>query len=319
MPRVFIDGQEGTTGLQIRERLCSRSDIELLEVDPGLRKDTGARKTLLNQADIVITCLPDAAAREAISLIENPRTRVIDPSSAHRTSQGWVYGFPELDRGARERIRHAERVTVPGCHATGFVALLYPLVRLGVMPADYPVVAHSLTGHSGAGRKMIAHYREAEGEKLTRLRTPRPYALGLSHKHLPEMQAITGLTHAPLFEPVISDFYQGMLVSVPILPRLLPKRLTPDDVRSVLLDYYRDERFIRVMPLGGGEGLDDGFLNPLDCNGTNRLDVFVFGHDEQVLLVARLDNLGKGASGAAVQCLNILTEVPEDTGLTTGL
>jgi N-acetyl-gamma-glutamyl-phosphate reductase len=315
MHQLFIDGREGTTGLQIQERLEGRRDLELRELSAEKRKDPAARKELINQVDFVITCLPDPAARESASLLENPRTRLIDPSSAHRVSPGFVYGFPELGSGQRELIRKAGRVTVPGCHATGVVATLAPLVRRGLVPKDYPVVAHSLTGYSGGGKKLIATYESASPEQHERLRGARPYALGLRHKHLPEMQHVVGLDSAPIFEPVVGDFYKGMLVSVPLFTRLLPKKLTPRDVHEVLAGHYQGERFVVVQPLDATSLLEDGYLDPLACNGTNRLELFVFGHEEQILIIARLDNLGKGASGAAVQCLNLMLGVDEATGL----
>lgn len=315
MHMIFIDGREGTTGLQIQERLQMRDDLELRELPSESRKDPAARKALINEVDFVITCLPDAAAIESASLMENPATRLIDPSSAHRVSPGFVYGFPELRRGQRELIGQATRVSVPGCHASGFVAALSPLVLAGLVPKDYPVVAHSLTGYSGAGKTMIARYENAAPSERERLRGPRPYGLGLRHKHLPEMQHWVGLDYAPFFEPVIADFYKGMLVSVPLIARLLPKKLTPRDVHEVLSAHYQGERFVVVMPLDSEALLEDGFLNPMACNDTNRLELFVFGHDQQILVVARLDNLGKGASGAAVQNLNLMLGVDEATGL----
>jgi N-acetyl-gamma-glutamyl-phosphate reductase len=315
MHKIFIDGREGTTGLQIQERLEGRRDLELCEIDAEKRKDPVARKALINSVDFVITCLPDAAARESASLLENPRTRLIDPSSAHRVDPAFVYGFPELEPGQRARVQKASRVSVPGCHASGFVAALAPLVSRGLVPKDYPVSAHSLTGYSGAGKKTIAVYESATGEARERLRGPRPYALGLTHKHLPEMQKYTGLDAAPFFEPVIGDFYKGMLVSLPLLTRLLPKKITPRDVHEVLAGHYQDERFVVVQPLDSSSLLDEGCLSPLGCNDTNRLELFVFGHEAQILIVARLDNLGKGASGAAVQCLNLMLGADEATGL----
>jgi len=315
MVKIFIDGREGTTGLQIQERLQARPELELCELPNDLRKDPAARKALINQVDFVITCLPDAAARESMSLIENPRTRLIDPSSAHRVSPDFVYGFPELNAGQRERIRKATRVSVPGCHATGFIAALAPLVARGLVPKDYPAVAHSLSGYSGGGKKLIAKYETASPDERERLRGPRPYGLALSHKHLPEMQHVVGLDSAPFFEPVVADFYKGMLVSVPLFSRLLPKKLGARDVHEVLAAHYQGEPFVVVQPLETEPFLEEGYLNPIACNDTNRLELFVFGHDEQILIVARLDNLGKGASGAAVQNLNLMLGADESSGL----
>jgi len=315
MHKVFIDGREGTTGLQIQERLAARQDLELCELASHERKDPAARKALINQVDFVVTCLPDAAARESLGMLENSRTRLIDPSSAHRVDPSFVYGFPELAKPQREAIRNARRVSVPGCHATGFIAALHPLVAQGLVPKDYPVVAHSLSGYSGAGKKLIAIYDQASPAEREHLRGSRPYALGLKHKHLPEMQQIVGLGHAPLFEPVVGNFYQGMLVSVPLLARLLPKALGARAIHEVLAAYYQGERFVSVQPFDSEANLEDGFLDPLACNGSNRLQLFVFGHETQTLIVARLDNLGKGASGAAVQCLNLMLGIDEATGL----
>ena len=315
MHKIFIDGREGTTGLQIQERLQGRADLDLCELPGDLRKDPAARKQLINQVDFVITCLPDAAARESASLIENPRTRLIDPSSAHRVSPDFVYGFPELNRGQRELIRKATRVSVPGCHATGLVAALAPLVASGLVPKSYPAVVHSLTGYSGGGKKMIAKYETASPSEQEVLRGPRPYGLGLRHKHLPEMQHVVGLEAAPFFEPVVGSFYKGMLVSVPLIGSLLSKPLHPQNVHELLSAHYQGERFVVVQPLDSDALLDEGALCPTACNDTNRLELFVFGHDQQVLVVARLDNLGKGASGAAVQNLNLMLGVEEATGL----
>jgi N-acetyl-gamma-glutamyl-phosphate reductase len=315
MHKIFIDGREGTTGLQIQERLSARPELELCELPTDLRKDPAARKALINQVDFLITCLPDAAARESASMIENARTRLIDPSSAHRVSPEFVYGFPELNGGQRDRIRKAARVSVPGCHATGMLAALSPLVASGLVPKDYPTVVHSLTGYSGGGKKLIAKYETATPNEREHLRGPRPYGLALQHKHLPEMQRLAGLEFPPFFEPVVGDFYKGMLVSVPLFSRLLPSKPSAKVVHEVLSAHYRHERFVIVQPLDSESLLEDGYLNPIACNDTNRLELFVFGHDQQVLIVARLDNLGKGASGAAVQNLNLMLGVDEATGL----
>lgn len=315
MASIFIDGREGTTGLQIQERLQSRTDVELRELPAELRKDPGARQKLINEVDFVITCLPDAAARESAGMIQNSRTRLIDPSSAHRVDSAFVYGFPELKKGHRDLIRKSARVSVPGCHATGMVALLAPLVALGLVQPSYPAVVHSLSGYSGGGKKLIAKYETASAEERERLRGPRPYGLTLQHKHLPEMQQVVGLDAPPFFEPVAGNFYKGMLVSVPLLTRLLPKRLSAKGVHEVLAAHYQGEQFVRVQPLDSASLLDEGYLSPIECNDTNRLELFVFGHEEQVLLIARLDNLGKGASGAAVQNLNLMLGVDEATGL----
>ncbi len=313
--KIFIDGREGTTGLQIQERLQAHAELELCELPAPMRKDAAARNTLINEVDFVITCLPDAAARESASMIANPRTRLIDPSSAHRVSPGFAYGFPELNGRQRELIGSSSRVSVPGCHATGAVAALAPLVARNLVPRDYPAVVHSLTGYSGGGKSLIAKYETATGQAHEPLRGPRPYGLALKHKHLPEMQHVVGLDYAPFFEPVVGDFYQGMLVSVPLFTRLLPKKVTPRDVHEVLAAHYGGERFVVVQPLESDALLEEGYLSPTACNGTNRLELFVFGHEQQILLVARLDNLGKGASGAAVQCLNSMLGLDEGVGL----
>lgn len=314
MHTVFIDGHEGTTGLQIRERLAGRTDITQSEIPSDKRKDTAVKREYLNAADVVIICLPDDAARESVSLITNPRTRVIDASTAHRTADGWVYGLAELDKGQRAKIRLASRVANPGCYATGFAAIMAPLVARGVVPVEYPSSCYATSGHSGAGKKLIQVYNEnrAPGDKL---QAPRSYALGLSHKHLPEMQKVAGLAHAPLFVPVVGDFYKGMAVHVPLITRLLPGRVTPESVHETLASHYAGEQFVRVMPLGDPQSLDSGFLDPMACNGTNRMDLHVFGHERQILVAAVLDNLGKGASGAAVQNLNIMLGLDEGAGL----
>jgi N-acetyl-gamma-glutamyl-phosphate reductase len=315
MDTVFVDGQEGTTGLQIRERLASHGGVRVLEIEPERRKDTGRRRELLNEADVVFLCLPDAAAREAVALIDagNRRTRVIDASTAHRVSEGWTYGLPELGAAQRAAIRGSRRVAVTGCHAAGFILALAPLVADGTVPADHPVSCHSLTGYSGGGKSMIADYEAARGTGARD--AARMYALGLAHKHLPEMRAYTGLAHPPVFVPIVDDFYKGMAVSVPLQLRGLAPGTTRAGMHATLAAHYRGERFVRVMPLDAADNAPDGFFDALGCNDTNRCDVFVFGNDERVLVVARLDNLGKGASGAAVQCLNLMLGFDEGEAL----
>ncbi|RCX18324.1 N-acetyl-gamma-glutamyl-phosphate reductase [Anaerobacterium chartisolvens] len=312
--KIFVDGQEGTTGLKINERLNLRDDVIILKIDPQKRKDTSERKRLLNEADIVFLCLPDAAARESVSLVENDRTRIIDASTAHRTDDRWAYGLAELSAEHRKRIKSSMRVSVPGCFATGFNAAVYPLVKEGIIPSDYPLTCHSVSGYSGGGKKLIEQYEDIT-ENSERLKSPRFYSLGLTHKHLPEMQKVCSLDFAPLFTPIVSCFYQGMSVAVPIMPRLLPKRLGAAELQEFFSDYYKNEHFIRVMPYNAESNLDNGYLGAEECNGTNYLHLFVFGNDDRILLLSRLDNLGKGASGAAVQNMNIMLGIDEKKGL----
>jgi len=310
--KVFVDGQEGTTGLQIHERLASRADVELILIDPAQRKDTAARAACLNAADIVFLCLPDAAARESVALVTNPQTCVIDASTAHRTDSGWAYGLPELGADYRRKIRTSNRIANPGCHATGFVLAVRPLVLVGLIPVDYPLSCFSLTGYSGGGKKMIAEY---ETDPRPALRSPRPYALSLTHKHLPEMRAHSGQTVAPIFSPVVGNFYKGLSVTVPLPLAQLPGKPTPADLHAALTQAYAGEKFVRVLPLGDEANLDGGNFDLQACNDTNRADVAVFGHAEQVVVLVRLDNLGKGASGAAVQSMNLHLGLDEATGL----
>ena len=308
--KVFIDGSAGTTGLKIFERFRQRDDLELLTIPEELRKDLTARIDCICAADISFLCLPDDASREICRhLPEN--VRLLDTSTAHRTDPRWVYGLPELSSKNRQAIAAANRVAVPGCHATGFIILAAPLVSMGIAPTDYPFTAHSITGYSGGGKKMIAAY-EAENRPAT-YDSPRQYALGQRHKHLPEMQRIAGLTYPPVFNPIVADFFCGMVVTVPLHTRLLSKRVTPKDVAEQMAAYYAGQRFITVHPCG--EAPEDGTLDANSLAGTNRLEIFVFGTEEQIVLASRFDNLGKGASGAAVQCMNLMLGLPEDTGL----
>ncbi len=308
---VYVDGQEGTTGLRIREVLGRRGDIELLQIDPDRRKDPAARAELLNAADVAFLCLPDAAAREAVALVTNPSTCLIDASTAHRTNPDWVFGLPELEPRQRERIRESKRIANPGCHSSSFILLLRPLVSAGIVPPTLPVTATSITGYSGGGRRMIEQYERRDDPRLD---VPRPYALTLTHKHIPEMVTYTGLEAPPVFIPTVSHYYKGLAVSVPLHLSQLARGASPAAIHETFARYYASERFIRVMPLDDPETLADGF-DVRACNDTNRADLFVFGHDTRVLLVARLDNLGKGASGAAVQTMNVHLGVDEGLGL----
>jgi N-acetyl-gamma-glutamyl-phosphate reductase len=309
---VFVDGQEGTTGLRIHEYLAQRSDVELLKIDADRRKDPSERARLLNAADVAFLCLPDAAAREAASMVTNPKTCLIDASTAHRTSPDWAFGLPELALNQRDKIRESKRIANPGCHASAFILLLRPLVDAGVVPAALPVSATSITGYSGGGKKMIEQY-QAGGD--ARLDSPRPYALSLKHKHLPEMKAHTGLATLPIFMPIVGDFYKGLAVSVPLHFSQLVPGSTGQSLHGVFEKRYAGEPFIRVMPLSDPTTLEDGFFDVQACNDTNRVDIFVFANDTQALLLARLDNLGKGASGAAVQSMNVHLGLDEGLGL----
>lgn len=315
--KVFIDGRHGTTGLKIDERLAGRDEIEVLSIAEAQRKDPVAKASIINAADIVFLCLPDAASRESVALLAagNTKTRFLDASTAHRTNPEWVYGLPELNPGQRDRIRNARKVAIPGCHASGFIMLLHPLVAAGIVPADHPLSCHSVTGYSGGGKEMIASY-EQPASLPDSMKSPRFYALGLTHKHLPEMKTISGLAHAPLFTPIVGNFAQGMVVAVPLLTRTLPQPVSLQSLQAFYADYYRGEHFIRVMPADTTAVLDNGALPATACNDTNRAEIFVFGHGEQVLLAARFDNLGKGASGAAIQCMNVMLGVDEARGLT---
>ena len=322
--RVFVDGQEGTTGLRIHEYLAQRDDIEVLRIDPELRKDAAERARLLNASDVAFLCLPDAASREAAALITNPATCLIDASTAHRTAPGWVFGLPELAPGQRAAIRASKRVANPGCHASAFILLIRPLVDAGLIPVDVPVTATSITGYSGGGKSMIRDYEAAPLSAASgsnpsipyvALAAPRPYALALAHKHLPEMKTHTGLAVPPVFMPIVGPFYKGLTVSVPLHLGQLGGRVGASDLHDALARRYEGERFIRVMPLGDEDTLAGGFFDVQASNDTNRVDLFVFASATQVLLMARLDNLGKGASGAAVQSMNVHLGLDEGLGL----
>lgn len=313
MTKIFIDGQEGTTGLEILERFKDRNDIELLKIDPEKRKDAEERKKLINSSDFTFLCLPDAAAIEAVSLVENPKTRIIDASTAHRTNPEWAYGFPELSAQHREKIKNSKRVAVPGCYASGFLSMAYPLIAHGILPKDYPVTIHAVSGYSGAGKKGIAQYEAADRAK--EFDTPRQYALTQNHKHLPEMQVISGLDYKPIFNPYVCDYFAGMAVSLPIHTRLLAKKYTPHDIKQMFDEHYSGSAFISVTEVNGTDVLANGFIGANELENTNRMQIIVCGNDEQILICSRFDNLGKGASGAAVQCLNIMMNIDEKTGL----
>ncbi len=307
-PKIYIDGKDGTTGLQIYDRLAGRKDLELLLIDEDKRKDTAERQKLMNAADIVFLCLPDAAAIEAVELVTNPETCIIDASTAHRTAPGWDYGFPELSAEHRTHIASSKRIANPGCHASGFISAVYPLVAHGIVPPDYPMTCFSLTGYSGGGKKMIAQY---ETDKTEELYAPRIYGLSLHHKHLPEMQKICGLHKAPVFLPVVDDYYKGMATTIQLRNDLLAPGTTAQTVWETLRDHYADAQMVTVAPFGGTTPMIAGNA----MAGKDTLQLIVYGNEEQTAVTALFDNLGKGASGAAVQNMNIRLGLEESTGL----
>lgn len=305
---VFIDGSAGTTGLRIYERLAEREDVELLTLPEERRKDPDARAEMLNSADAAFLCLPDEAAREAVAMVKNPRLILLDTSTAHRTHPEWTYGFPELSSERWEQVCHARRIAVPGCHASGFIALVQPLIRAGLLSAEERLCCHSITGYSGGGKKMIAQYEDADRASL--LDAPRQYGLTQTHKHLPEMQVMTGLAHAPHFSPIVADFYSGMEVTVPLFATQLAKHATLREVRSVFAETYCGP-IVRYHETGE----ESGFLSAAALAGKDAMEISAYGNDERILLVARYDNLGKGASGAALECLNLALGVSPTRGL----
>ena len=306
--KVFIDGGHGTTGLKIHERLDQRDDIEILRIDEAHRKDLDARIEMTKQADISILCLPDAASQE-LAQAAPPDVRLIDTSTAHRTNPDWVYGMPELAPGQREKIRNAARVANPGCHATGFILLVRPLVDAGILPPDYPLDAFCITGYSGGGKKMIQNHEKADREAY--LSSPGQYGLNQKHKHLPEMVMMTGISRAPAFSPIVGDFYSGMVMTVPLHTGMLHGSPGPEEIRQVYRERYGEEKLIRVMD----KDPEDGFIHSNVMAGSDEFQIFVTGNDERVLLLSRFDNLGKGASGQAVQNMNIMLGIEETKGV----
>ena len=310
--KIFIDGSEGTTGLRIHERLAGRDDIEILKIDSEKRKDPDEIKKFINESDITFLCLPDAAATEAVTYVENDNTVIIDASTAHRTLPGWAYGFPELSEEHRNAIKNGKRIAVPGCYASGFIGLAYPLVKEGIMGPDYPVSIFAASGYSGGGKKLIAAYEEEGRDK--KFDSARMYAWGQTHKHLKEMKAKTGLNREPLFLPFTTNYHSGMIVQVPLYTDLLAKKKSPEEIRDMFAEYYKNEKFIRVMPFGA-EAEAGGALFTDACAGWDGMEIFVTGNEERAVVASRFDNLGKGASGAAMQCMNIVLGVDEATGL----
>jgi N-acetyl-gamma-glutamyl-phosphate reductase len=322
--KVFIDGEVGTTGLQIRDRLRGRTDLELISIDPALRKDAKARADVLNSADVVILCLPDEAAKEAVSLITNDKVRVIDASTAHRVAPDWVYGFAEMDGGQREAIARAKRVSNPGCFATGAIALLRPVIKAGLVAAKFPVSINAISGYTGGGKGLIAEFEVPPSNGTSD--AFRGYGLSLAHKHIPEMQRYSGLEHAPVFSPSVGRYAQGMIVEVPLQLWALASKATPAEIRGVLAEAYAGSKFVEVeseeetAKLQTARTNAGGYvaaLDPESLNNTNRMRLFVFGNKDrqQARLIALLDNLGKGASGAAVQNLNLMLGLDEGAGL----
>ncbi len=312
MKKVFIDGSEGTTGLRIDERLSGRDDIELLKIDSDKRKDPDEIKKFINESDITFLCLPDDAAREAVSYVENDNTVIIDASTAHRTLPGWAYGFPELSPAHRDAIKNGKRIAVPGCYASGFISLVYPLVSAGILPKDYPVSVFAASGYSGGGKKLIASYEEEGRDK--KFDSARMYVWGQTHKHLKEMKAVTGIDREPLFLPFTTNYHSGMMVQVPLFADLLTGKQTPETLHEALSKHYAGEKFIKVMPLGA-DAEAGGALFTDACAGWDGMEIFVTGNEERIVVASRFDNLGKGASGAAVQCMNIVMGADEAKGL----
>lgn len=312
MTKIFIDGSQGTTGLKIFERFENRSDIELLSIDEDKRKDAAERAKMINQSDITFLCLPDAASIEAVSLVTNEDVKIIDTSTAHRTNADWAYGFAELDESFRDKIKTSKRIVVPGCYASGFNSIVYPLVKHGVISPDYPLTCYAVSGYTGAGKKGIAQYEDEnrDGE----LDSPRQYALTQEHKHLKEMKAVSGLSRVPFFAPHICDYPRGMVVSIPLFADMLEKKMTKADIQKLFAEHYDGEQFVKVRPLGYSEAM----IGANNFAGRDDMEIEVSGNDDRILITSRFDNLGKGASGAAIQCMNIALGLDEATGLNIG-
>ena len=307
MAKVFIDGQAGTTGLQLKAKLEKHPFVELIEIDKCKRKDASERQRLMNESDVVFLCLPDEAAKEAVKLVTNPDTVVIDVSTAHRTADGWTYGFPELSEKHYEDIKNSKRIANPGCHATGFISVMYPLVSEGIISPDYAVTCHSITGYSGGGNKMIAEYENPEREE--EVGTPRQYALSQTHKHLPEMKAVTGISDYPVFSPIVSDYFCGMAVTVPLFTKAFKKEMTLESLYDFYYDFYRDSTFITVHKA------ESTMISPIGLEGTNQMKICLCGNDDRITVTSVFDNLGKGASSAAIENMNIALGFPIDTAL----
>lgn len=312
MTKVFIDGSQGTTGLKIYNRFEGRKDIELLHIDEDKRKDAKERARMINQSDITFLCLPDAASMEAVSLVKNDNVKIIDTSTAHRTNPDWAYGFAELDKSFRDKIKTSKRIAVPGCYASGFNAIVYPLIASGIMPKDYPVTCYAMSGYTGAGKKGIAQYENENRDK--ELDSPRQYALTQEHKHLKEMKAISNLDRVPFFAPHICDYPCGMVISIPIFTDMLSKRMTKSDIRELFVQHYDGESFVKVRELGYSAAM----IGANNFAGRDDMEIEINGNDDRVVITSRFDNLGKGASGAAIQCLNIAMGIDETTGLNIG-
>lgn len=312
-PKIFVDGQFGTTGLKIREMLHGRDDIKILSIAEDEKKDPKVKQRLLDEADLVFLCLPDSASKESVALINDENTRVIDASTAHRTDPEWVYGIPELDPSRRTKIKESKRVCVPGCHASGFIMAMNPLLKDKTITKEQKLICHSITGYSGGGKGMIDLYEAPENSG--KFESQRPYALGLDHKHLPEMKYVLGLDNAPFFTPSVGNFDQGMLVMSYLIKDELLKKMDRETLLDKYETYYKDEPFVRIVHEKSEAYLDSGFLDAMRCNNTNRIEISVYENESYLLVVSRLDNLGKGASGAAVQNMNIMLGFDETRGL----